>query len=432
MGFGRRASGLTNAQCSTVLVPWLMPHLTQIPVQDAIRIVAKEAPTPTLEAVELNRALGRTLATDIASLADHPTVDNSALDGYACRVVDTETATDERPVRLVVIGEVPAGTPFSGTVGPGQAVGIYTGGAVPAGATGIVPVEVTSEQDGVVSVSRPATASAIRLRAQDLKRGSVYLEAGRRLSVADLALAAGMGQDRVSVGRRPRLAVLSTGDEVVPPGRSLKRGQVYDSNTTAIGLLAQAAGADVVLLPHVGDDIEVLGEAIDSAGEIDLLITSGGVSMGRYDIVRDLLFERGVVLFWKVAMRPGGPVLFGRWRDLPVLGLPGNPVSTMIVFLTLGRAFVQAALGSSEPLPYDSRILATAEEPLSAAGFKETFHRVILESREGRHLVRGTGNQNSGILRSMVEANGLAVLPSHARIEAGEQVEVIPLEPYLR
>lgn len=407
-----------------------MAHRESIPVAEALELVLAAAVELEQEDIPLADALGRTLAGDVAARADHPNVDNSALDGYACRAVDTGAATAVHPVRLHVIGEVPAGRPFEGSVGPNEAVAIYTGGAMPRGADAIVPVEATNREGDVVALSRPARREDIRPRGQDLRTGDIGLRRGHRLDAAALALAAGMGHASVAVRRRPRVGILATGNELVSPGGTLQPGQVYDANATGIAALVQAAGAEPHVLPRIPDDPAALAGAIRDGPGFDLLLTSGGVSMGRYDLVRDLMFDHGDVAFWKVLMKPGGPSLFGRFAGTPLLGLPGNPVSSLVVFLVFGRAFLERSLGSSEPPPYRRRRGAVAAEELTT-GAKETFLRVRLEG-DPVPSARPTGSQSSGILRSMVLADALAVLPPHAQIAPGDPVEVMPLEPLLR
>ncbi|MEJ2290088.1 MAG: molybdopterin molybdotransferase MoeA [Deinococcales bacterium] len=412
-----------------------MDVVSGIAPSEAIDIVRRERPSLGDERVALDDALGRVLAEDLASRCDHPGVDNSALDGYACRVKDTEGASTAAPVRLRLVGEAPAGRPYQGRVGPGEAVRIFTGAAVPDGADGIVPVEASREPDeaaAVVELLQPARASDIRRRAQDLEDGRVYLARGRRLDAAALGLAAGMGHGTVPVVRRPRVALLTTGDEVVDPGRPLERGQVYDSNGASLMALGRAAGAEMVRLPRVGDDAAALEEALGRAGRVDLLLTSGGVSMGRYDLVRDLLFDKGAVHFWKVAMKPGGPALFGRLGDLPVLGLPGNPVSSMVVFLVLGRSFLDAALGRNDPLPYRDRRQARASTRFAAASAKESLPRARLSRDDAGLHAAALPNQSSGVLRSMTEADALAVVPPGTDVAVGDLVDVIPLAGHLR
>lgn len=399
---------------------------SQIAVTAALEALQRRAPRLGAERVALQNVLGRTLAQDLYSPVDHPTLDNSALDGYACRAADTLGATPDTPVTLQVVGDIPAGSVFSGSVGRGEAVGIYTGAPVPQGADAIIGVEFTKVSGEQVALSRPANRGDIRPRAQDLRRGEVYLRKGQRLNEAAVGIAAAMGYAEVPVVKRPRVGILATGDELAEPGEPLGDAQVYNSNAYALSALVSSAGGEAVRLPNVKDDLALL--EVSLAGlELDLLLTSGGVSMGRYDFVRDLLFSKGEVYFWKVAMKPGGPVLFGRYGSLPLLGLPGNPVSSLVVFKLLGEAFLAAALGSTQPIPYYQRRPVDAATPFKGSGFKETFARVTLSyDADGRTLASSTGNQSSGVLRSLLLADALAVIPPHKDVEVGGRLEVIP------
>ncbi len=400
---------------------------TQISVPEAIDLVQARAAVLETETVPLKVALSRTLAQNLASDVDHPSCDNSALDGYACRAADTLEATSSAPAELRLVGDVPAGSTYGGTLGPGEAVGIYTGAPLPKGADAIIGVEFTEASGDRVKLTKPANPGDIRPRAQDLRAGEVYLTRGQTLSAAAVGVAAAMGYAEVPVVRRPRVGILATGDEIVEPGRPIRDGQVYNSNTYALSALVTQAGGEAVRLPNVRDDLSALQGALEAL-DLDLLLTSGGVSMGRYDFVRDLLFDRGTVHFWKVAMKPGGPVLFGSYGGLPVLGLPGNPVSSLVVFRLLGWAWVQRALGSLEPLPYYTRVTATAEGAFKGSGFKETFARAVLTpDAERGYRARSTGNQSSGVLRSLLLANALAVIPPHTDIGVGERLELIAL-----
>ena len=409
-----------------------MTYPTQISVLEAIQILQDRAPTLPTETVPLLQAYGRVLAQSLASRVDHPSVDNSALDGYACRAADTLAATRDSPVRLSVVGDVPAGSFFKGEVTEGQAVSIYTGAPVPSGADAIIRVEDTAREGDQVLLFTPASPGDIRPLGQDFRTGEVHLTRGLTLDAASVGVAASMGYASLKVTRRPRVGVLATGDEVVAPGTPLAAGQIYNSNTFSVAGLVLAAGAEPVVLEHVADDPAKLAAAVAAAGDLDLLLTSGGVSMGRYDFVRDLLFDHGEVYFWKVAQRPAGPVLFGRWRELPVLGLPGNPVSSMVAFLILAKAFLSRATLSAQILPYHRRLTVTAGVRLKGAGAKETFSRVRLVAAQSGLSAVSTGNQSSGVLTSMLAADALAVVPPQTSYEPGETVEVISLEPYLR
>lgn len=404
-----------------------MTYPTQISVPEALGLLREHAPRPLAEHVPLLGAAGRTLAADLTSPVDHPSADNSALDGYACRAADTLGAGRDAPVTLRLVGDIPAGSTFAGEVGPGEAVGIYTGASVPRGADAIAGVEHTEAAADTVKLFRPADPGDIRPRGQDLRRGEVYLTRGQRLTEAAVGIAAAMGYAQVPVTKRPRVGILATGDEIVEPGVPIRDGQVYNSNAYALAALVTAAGGEAVPLPNVQDDLEALRTSLSTL-QLDLLLTSGGVSMGRYDFVRDLLLGHGTVHFWKVAMKPGGPVMFGRYGDLSVLGLPGNPVSSLVVFRLLGEAFLAAALGSSEKVPYDKRTPAVAGSPFKGSGFKETFARATLSfDAAGRYVATSTGNQSSGVLRSLLLADALAVVPPHTNVEVGGALEVIPL-----
>jgi len=406
---------------------------TQISVSEAISILQQHAPQLGSEKVSLLNAYGRVLARDLASKVDHPSHDNSALDGYACRAEDTREASKENPVQLNVIGDVPAGSLFSEEVGAGQAVSIYTGAPIPAGADAIIRVEETKREGDGVLLFAPANPSDIRPLGQDIRKGETYLERGTMLNAASVGVAAAMGHAELEIIKRPKIGILATGDEVIEPGQPLRAGQVYNSNTYSVTGLVRAAGAEAIVLKNVEDDPEKLLTAVRSAGDLDLLLTSGGVSMGKYDFVRDLLFDDGTVHFWKVAQKPAGPVLFGEWEGLPVLGLPGNPVSSMIAFILLGRTFLHAATGRTDKLPYHTRVQATAGMRLKGAGFKETFARVKLAPHEdGTLLAVSTGNQSSGVQTSMLLADALAVIPPHTTYIEGDGLEAIELDPYLR
>ena len=408
-------------------------YKTQISVDEALDILRANARALESEEVDLLNALGRTLAEDLTSKVDHPSCDNSALDGYACREEDTLSATEENPVKLTLVGDIPAGSTFSGEVGAGEAVGIYTGAPVPSGADAIIGVEYTEQRSGrsgeEVRLKKPASKRDIRPRAQDLKEGEVYLRKGRCLTPSSVGVAASMGYPTFKVTRKPRVGILATGDEVIDPGEPIRDGQVYNSNTYSVASLIQQAGGVPVLLPKVEDKPEKLKGALEALGGVDLLVTSGGVSMGKYDFVRDLLFDEGTVHFWKVAMKPGGPAMFGEWRGLPVFGLPGNPVSSMVVFSLLTKVWLDTALGSSEPPMFHKRITATAATSFKGTNRKVTFNRAALSFEDERgYLAHSTGSQSSGVLTSMLKADVLVVVPPNGEVGEGDRLEVIPLQ----
>lgn len=387
-----------------------------VSVQEAREELAALLPPPELETVPLTRALGRTLAAPLSALVSHPSATESALDGIACREADTLGAASSAPARLRVVGESRAGVPFSGSVGPGECARIYTGAPMPAGSDAICPVEqLTDDGPDHVLLSRPASPGDVRPEGGDFRSGDRVMDAGLLLSAPRVALAAALGHQSLPVRRRLRVALLSTGDEVVEPGQPLLPGQVYDSNSYGLAAMLQESGCEVVPLGHAPDSVDALEAAIAQAGGADLLVTSGGVSMGKYDFMRDLLVGHGRVAFWKVRMRPGGPAILGGWKGLPVIGLPGNPVSSLVVF----HVIVRPAL-TGQPL---QALTLRAATPFRALGDKEAFWRGVIRGGQ----VYDYGQQGSGILRSLSDAGALVVVPEGQPVAAGDDVQVILL-----
>jgi molybdopterin molybdotransferase len=380
-------------------------------------------PLSTLER-PLVQAYGLTLAQDLVALVDHPNLDDSALDGIACRLEDTQNATDDAPALLHLVGESAAGRIFTGTLERNQAVRIYTGAAVPNGATGIVPVErlefVGTEW---VKVFQPARASDIRRKGSDFEMGQVGLPKGTLLGAAALSLAAAMGHPTVTVYQPYTVALLATGDELYAPGQALPPGGVYNSNSVGLELKLRSLGLEVVVLPPSLDTPEALHKALEGAGKVDLLLTSGGVSMGKYDLVRDLLLEAGEVRFWKVQLKPGGPAICGLWQGLPLFGLPGNPVSSLVVFELIVKPALYQVWGRLDA-PH-RRLKALASTPFRATPDKWAYWRGSLEFEAGRPVVSDFGNQSSGVLRSLAACNALVVVPPQQPVAVGQEVEVI-------
>ena len=390
-----------------------------ISVPEARQMLQDLLPAHEAETVPVGQAAGRFLYADLEAKVSHPSATESALDGIACREADTLSASRSRPVTLKVVGESRAGVPFGGSVGAGECVRIYTGAPIPVGADAICPVEQledvqleNAEQD-VVQLLRPASPGDVRPEGGDFRVGEVVLHAGQRLTPARLALAVSLGHAEVPVRRRLRVALLSTGDEVREPGSVLTPGQVYDSNRYGLAAMIREAGAEVIDLGHAPDSPERLAELVEGAGGADVLLTSGGVSMGKYDFMRDLLLEQGRVSFWKVRLRPGGPAMLGGWRGLPVFGLPGNPVSSLVVF----QVIVRPALTGEQPFTLRLR----AATPFRAISDKAAYWR--------GHIVGGTvsdyGKQGSGVLRSLSDTGALVIVPEGRPVEVGEEVEVM-------
>ncbi|AFZ68064.1 molybdenum cofactor synthesis domain protein [Deinococcus peraridilitoris DSM 19664] len=366
------------------------------------------------ELAPLAACYGRILAQDLSALVSHPSATDSALDGVACREADTLQASPDTPARLRLIGESRAGAAFPGAVSTGEAVRIYTGAPLPDGADAICPVEQLRDAgEGHTELLRPASPRDVRHAGSDFRAGEVVLRAGQLLTPQRVALAAALGHARLPVRPRLRVGLLSTGDEVVEPGERLQEGQVYNSNLYGLLGLVQQSGHETLMLGSAPDSPRALSQALERAGGADLLLTSGGVSMGRYDLVRDLLIEDGEVAFWKVRMRPGGPALCGSWRGTPLFGLPGNPVSALVVFEVLVRPALTG-------LPTRT-VRLRAGENFRALPDKTAFWRGVL--REG--AVVEYPKQASSVLRSLSESDVLVIVPEGQPVRAGEEVEVM-------
>ncbi len=396
-----------------------------MPVPKARELIARFlSPIGTMERVSVRTALGRVLAADVISPVDVPSNDNSAMDGYALRHADLKA---DGKATLKVTGSSFAGAPFKGSVGAGEAVRIMTGGVVPPGADTIVMQEHTETKDGAVIIgSGHKKGQNLRKAGEDLQRGQPALRRGQPLRPAEIGLIASLGIAEVSVYRRLRVAFFSTGDELVSIGSPLGEGQIYDSNRyTLYGMLTRL-GCEIVDMGVIRDDPKLLEAAFREAASIaDVVITSGGVSVGEADFVKDLLNKLGEVVFWKIAMKPGRPLAYGKIGNAHFFGLPGNPVSVMVTFYQFVRDALLKLAGHDpiEPLP-TFRVPCTST--LKKAPGRTEFQRGIL-SRDaaGTLSVRVTGEQGSGILRSMSEANCFIILPTEqGSVTPGALVEV--------
>ena len=398
---------------------------TDVTLADAVQLLFDALPIPTLETVTLLEGYGRVLGEDLFSLCDHPNVDDSALDGYAVRLEETLGATPETPVRLKLIGEVAAGGKgFTGKLEAGQAVKVFTGATVPDGATGIVMVEHTTRDEGDVLLQHEAVPE-IRRKGQDLELGGVYLRRGTILRGAEIALAAAMGHATLPVLERPRIGILSTGDEILEPGTPLPAGGVYNSGSYGLVALLEEMGATAVLLPRVKDDLDALRTAISSVNNLHLLLTIGGVSMGERDFVRLLLEREGRVEFWRIKVKPGGPPILGSLHGQTLFGLPGNPVSSLVIFRLVVKAALYQRWGVTAPA-YET-VRAVALTPFKSAGAKLGLWRAALEYVDGQYRVSAFSNQSSQVLRSLVQSNALAVVPIGEVVAVGDTLEVIRL-----
>jgi molybdopterin molybdotransferase len=411
-------------------------------------ILAAATPLPPVE-VALLEALGLTLAEAVVAPHDAPPYRNSAMDGYAVRGADLAGAGRAAPVRLAVVAEIAAGHPSDATIGPGQAARIMTGAAMPAGADTVVRFEETDEvsaecrvpsaeldvahagrgvRKSVLVLASVRTGSNVRQAGEDMRAGEVALAAGTPLRAAEIGLLASLGRASVSVHRRPRVAILSTGDEVVPIDAPLAPGQLRDSNSYTLASLVRRYGGEPVLLGIARDRLDEVRRALDAGRECDLVVSSAGVSAGDYDVVKDALQAEGRIDLWQVNMKPGRPLAFGRLGGAPYLGLPGNPVAAMVSFEIFGRPLLLRLLGRrSVDKP---RLRATALERLENGSARRHFVRVRVEpGPDGGFVCRLAGDQGAGVLTSMALANGLAVVAEGVTaIEPGEPVEVLMLD----
>ena len=357
------------------------------------------------EEVPLEQALGRFLSHDIAAPINVPPFANSSMDGFAVRGADTALAGPDAPVRLPVRSYVPAGSMEQVVVEPGECARIMTGAPLPEGADAVVPFEDVEEREGSIIVSAPVQGGAcVRPAGNDMRSGQPVLQSGSEIHAQQLALLASLGYGTVPVVRRPLVAVLSTGDELVSPGQPLRPGQIYNSNTPMLAAAVGEAGALAATLPHVADEPGALRAAMASARDADVLITSGGASVGDFDYVKDVVGEAGELQFWRVRVRPGKPLLLGRIGPTPVIGLPGNPTSAMVTFEQFVRPALRVMLGAP---PLRPQVRAIVDERIDNRGGRRTFARVSLEQRDGRFHVRPSGPQDSAMLLPLATADGL-------------------------
>lgn len=372
------------------------------------RILAAMAPLPA-ESIPLTAALGRILAQDAVAAGPVPPFANSAMDGYALRSADTVRATGDAPRALRLVGEAAAGRLFTGILGEGEAVRILTGAPVPEGADAVLQQEnVTVEGNWVHIPEVVGQGNNIRYPGEDVRPGTVLVGAGSEIGPAETALLAAAGVSPVRVSRRPRVAIVSTGDELVPLGEPLGPGQIYESNAPYLIAAVTRAGGEPWPLGVARDTEADLRAKLAEAESADLVLTSGGVSVGDYDLVKQLLTERGDMNFWRVRMRPGKPLAFGHLGKTPVLGLPGNPVSAAVTFELFGRPALRTMLGARSVLRPTVEVVL--EGPAIPRGDRRHFVRVHLRGDGGRLVALPTGNQGSHLISSLQGASALLVV----------------------
>ncbi len=398
-------------------------------VADALALVLASAPeAPGVETVPLSLCAGRTLALDLAALRTQPPFAASAMDGYAARAADLAPA----PATLDVIGVSAAGHSFAGTIGPGQAARIFTGAPVPEGADTVI-IQENTQPDGarVKCLQSEPVGRNIRRAGLDFVEGDVLLPKGRRLGACELALAGAMNHGALPVARRPRVALLATGDELVAPGESPGADQIVASNTFAVRAYAEAAGAETIDLGIAGDNLAALEAAINRAREAraDVLVTLGGASVGDHDLVQTALTREGMQLsFWKIAMRPGKPLMHGRIGDMRILGLPGNPVSAIVCGVLFLAPLIRALCGDPEA-GADHTQTAILGVELRENDSREDYLRASLaHNPDGLPIATPFGRQDSSMLRVLAQSECLVIRPPRApAAKKGDHCRVIRL-----
>ena len=393
------------------------------------RIHALAVPVSGVERVAIRETLGRVLAEPVHSPIDVPAHDNSAMDGYALRAADADADGGGGPTALRVLGTAWAGRPFPGPVGPGECVRIMTGAVMPPGADTVVIQEKVETGPGhtVRFRDRPRAGDNVRAAGEDVPRGAAVLGAGQRVGPAELGVLASLGTVETSVRRRVRVAFFSTGDELRSLGEPLSDGCVYDSNRYTLLAMLRAVGAEILDLGVVRDAREeVEGAFREASAAADAIITSGGVSVGEADFVKETLEKTGEVDFWKIAMKPGRPLAFGKVGGALFFGLPGNPVSVMVTFYQFVQPALRRMMGEPAAPPVRFRVKCASR--LRKRPGRVEFQRGVLgHDQTGGLAVRSTGGQGSGILSSMHEANCFIVLPLESEGAApGSEVEVEP------
>jgi molybdopterin molybdotransferase len=382
------------------------------------------------ETVPVLESLGRVLAEDVHAEHDIPPHANTAMDGYALLAADTAGASPATPKRLRIIGDLAAGYVSQTEVKHGTVIRIMTGAPIPPGADAVIPFEETQREGDWVDVHKQVQVAAnIRSAGEDVRKGGLVLLTGSRIRPQEVGMLATLGRSKVLVVRRPRVAILATGDEVVEVDAPLLPGKIRNSNSYSNAAQVVAAGGVPIMLGIAHDQVEELTAKIRGglAQGVDLFITSGGVSVGDFDVVKQVLSAEGEMTFWRVRMKPGKPLAFGRINGVPLLGLPGNPVSAMVSFEMFARPAILKMQGIAEwgrPV-----IEATLADGIKHKDDRRHYVRVRVEEQEGRYQAYLTGEQGSGILSSMVEANGLAIIPEDwPAAPAGSRVQVMMLD----
>ena len=410
-------------------------------VEEALERILRHFHTLEAKQTPLLDAIGQVLAEDALATHDIPPLDNSAMDGYALQAADALGASADNPITLKVAGTIAAGELPTLAVTPGSAIRIMTGAPVPDGADAVIPFEDTDEMqrraDGTPLTEiairyQVAVGDDIRPAGQDVRKGDRVIRAGTMLRPSEIGVLASLGYDSVSVFRRPVVAILATGNELLEPGDPYSPGMIYNSNTYSVAASVLRYGGIPKLIGIARDNLDSMNASLKDGLDSDMLVTSAGVSKGDYDMVKDVLSQHGEIDFWSVRMRPAKPLAFGILNTdaggkVPLLGLPGNPVSAIVAFEQFGRAAIRRMLGKPDaPKP---TITAVLDEPIHNGDSRRVYARAVIRRENGIYRASLTGDQGSNLLTSMARANGLAVCPEDIPVkQAGEAVQVQMLD----
>lgn len=387
------------------------------------------------ETIPLVDCAGRVLAADITAAHEFPLFDNSSMDGFAIRSADSASASASR-VTLRVVADIPAGSALKVTLASGEAARIMTGAQMPDGADAVIPVEDTDFASRAAGAAAPGTVSFgravkmgenVRPHGMDLRAGDIVLQKGRLLKAQDLGLLAMLGFEKVEAFKKPRLALLSSGDELLEVGAKLEDGKIRDSNSYTLAALAESAGAQVVRLGVAKDTRRSVTTLLEKAAhqKVDLILSSAGVSVGAYDFIKEVVESQGNLDFWRVNMRPGKPLAFGSYRGINFIGLPGNPVSAFVGFEVFVRAAITKLSGRSDWA--SQTVHVRCEEQVESDG-RESYLRAKIREENGLFYAKLTGHQGSGNLLSLVQADALLIIPAGVKcVPAGQEVEALLL-----